>query len=704
MYNPATSRVFYYEYTDITYGFSRCYFTVIYYYIPSGYQKIIAMKNITKFSIAALVFATFASHAQTKPARQFGQAASRCGSTEYENLLLQKDPTRKDIQQFEQWLSPKVAHAKRKRLQKDGNDTNEVLTIPVVVHIIHDGDAIGQSENIADGQILSQITVLNQDFRKMEGTPGFNTNPVGADTGIEFCLAKRDPQGFYTNGIKRYKRNVSALTFSQMEELKTQTQWDPERYLNLWVVQSVSMDGGQLLGYAQFPVNSGIDGLDNLGTPITANTDGVVLAYGAFGSEDIYPAGNYFPGSDKGQIAAHEVGHFLGLRHIWGDMPNCNGTDFCDDTPVAAGPNSDCPPPGWDTCLQNPGFDMIQNYMDYTNDVCRNVFTLDQKDRMLAVLANSPRRASLLTSNACQPGITLSNDGSFNILNVNTQCSTSFTPQILLENYGNNAITSATITYAFDEGTSQVFNWTGNLAIGGNLTISLPETSTDIGHHVLNANLTTVNGTTDPNLLNNVDTRPFSIAGSYNTQQIILTIQPDNFSDETYWELKAGDGSIVASVVTISFQNPETTITVNNGECYSFTMYDWMGDGMCCTNGEGFYTLKTSGGILIAEGGEFTDKDETKFRIDTTLGNAVFNSSGNVKLYPNPANDILNIAVTNTNPPESYVVYNSLGQVMDNGNITSAPEAIDISAYAKGVYFVRLATGSELTTLQFVKH
>lgn len=662
------------------------------------------MKNITKFTIAALAFATFASHAQTKPARQFGQVSSPCGSTEYENLLLQKDSSRKSIGQFEKWLAPKVAAARSKRLQKNGNGTNEVFTIPVVVHVIHDGDAIGQNENIADGQVLSQITVLNQDFRKMEGTPGFNTNPVGADTGIEFCLAKRDPQGFYTSGIKRHKRNKSVLTLDEMEELKTQTQWNPEKYLNIWIVQAVTMDGGQVLGYAQFPTDSGLDGLEDTGAPITANTDGLVMAYGAFGSSDLYPQGTYFPGSDKGQITPHEIGHFLGLRHIWGDMPNCEGSDFCDDTPVAAWPNFECPAPGWDSCPQSPGVDMIQNYMDYTNDICRNVFTLDQKDRMLAVLANSPRRASLLTSDACQPGIVLSNDGSINILNADIQCSTSFTPQIKLTNNGNNIITSAAITYAFNDDTETIYNWAGNLDVGGQATIMLPEFSASIGHHVLDAELTTVNGTEDPQFSDNADSRNFTIGGAYNTQQVILTIQADNFSDETYWELKDSSGSMVASVVTISFQNPETIITVNNGECYSFTMYDLMGDGICCTNGEGFYNLKTEEGVLIAQGGEFTSSEETKFKIDTTLGNTVFSTEGNIKLYPNPANSILNIAFTDVDMPQSYTIYNNLGQVMAKGNVTSALQALDIASYANGVYFVKLTKGESATTLQFIKH
>jgi hypothetical protein len=665
------------------------------------------MKNITKFIIAALVPLTFSGHAQTGPARHFGQQQfTPCLSTEYESLLLQRDPSRKATQQFEQWLAPKTALAKAKRLQKNGQD-NEPITIPVVVHIIHDGDAIGQDENIADGQVLSQITVLNQDFRKMEGTPGFNTNPVGADTGIEFCLAKRDPQGYYSSGIVRHNLGDSSMSMDEIEIIKTQTQWDPEKYLNIWVVNSIVLEGGmQSSGYAQFPTNSGIEGLDDLGLPITANTDGVVLVNGCFGSEDIFPSGIYFPGTEKGHIAAHEIGHFLGLRHIWGDGSDCTATDFCNDTPAAAQPNLVCAGLDWDSCPDRPGIDMVENYMDYTSDICKNIFTLDQKDRMLAVLANSPRRGSLLTSNACEPGLILDNDGSINTIGIDAFCDTSFTPSVELTNIGNNAITATAVSYNLDGGTASVYNWTGNLAAGQHTTLSLPEITTTAGQHSLNVSLSSVNGAADLHLPNNSDTQPVSFAKTFNTQKITITIMTDFYGEDTSWRLFDSNGNTVASAANfLSEQQTATVVDVISGECYNFTIYDSMYDGICCLYGDGFYKLEATDGTLIAEGGSFKNIDSRLFRIDTTLGTDNFDRLSNVSLYPNPTGSILNIAMPDgATMGGTYSIYNNLGQLIGSGELLTNQQTIDVSGFAKGSYFIKLITGDTSKTLKFIKN
>jgi len=101
-------------------------------------------------------------------------------------------------------VSSKIEEAK---LRRGTNDVNTVITIPVVIHIIHNGDAVGANENITDAQALSQITVLNQDYRKMVGTPGYNTNPVGADMEIQFVMAQRKPDNVTpTNGIDRVQK------------------------------------------------------------------------------------------------------------------------------------------------------------------------------------------------------------------------------------------------------------------------------------------------------------------------------------------------------------------------------------------------------------------------------------------------------------------------------------------------------------------
>ncbi|KAF2520083.1 T9SS type A sorting domain-containing protein [Flavobacterium salilacus subsp. salilacus] len=685
-------------------------------------------KIITKaaFSFIALTFAFIgnAQEKQGKKARIFGKGITevkRCGTTEYEALLQQKYPKRATTEKFEQWLAPKVNAIKTQRLASSGvtpPSTNVVVTIPVVVHVIHNGDPIGTDENLATAQILSQITVLNQDFRRKINTPGYNTNPVGADMEIEFCLAQRDPDGIATTGIVRY--NLGGNDGWDIEDiestLKPQTQWDPEQYLNIWIVDYMYVFGGELAGYAQFPTNSGLEGIDGLGQADAAETDGVVVGHRYFGSSDIYPEGTYdSEGRDKGRTSSHEIGHFFGLRHIWGDG-DCSADDFCADTPVAAGPNQGCPS-GTDSCPSSPGNDMIENYMDYTDDVCQNIFTVNQKDRMAAVLLNSPRRVSLITSLGCVPGMVYELDGSLDMNGIqNTACNNIITPSVILTNTGNAPITSATISYNMDNEETAEYNWEGNLANNEDVTIELPAYTLTSGQHTFTATLTAVNETTDDINTNNTATGSFDIANSFDTEQIIVTVMTDGFGDETVWALlDSNDEPIVSNINLNDPFNSEfygnnqlytQTINVENNQCYSFAILDFEGDGICCEYGNGYYTVTTPNGDIIAQGGDFTDSETTPFGINTILSdNTPVNSAKTIKLYPNPANSVINIAVSESaSLPESYSIYNSLGQLVGNGIITSANTNVNISNYADGMYFIKVNKGSTETTLRFIKY
>ncbi len=266
-----------------------------------------------------------------------------------------------------------------------------VYRIPVIVHVVHNGEEIGTGANISEAQVRSQIDVLNEDFRKMTGTNGFSEN--GVDTQIEFYLAETDPDGnaLAETGIHRYDGGLpvwpTGLATTVDSRLKPATIWDPNRYFNIWTVNFGGFVGRNLLGYAQFPSSSGLPGLnDNEGS---AETDGVVVGYKYFGSAE---KGN-FPDLNEtynlGRTCTHEVGHWLGLRHIWGDG-DCLVDDFCEDTPTSNEPNYSC-----EEHFSCGSRDMIENYMDYTTDQCMNVFTQNQKDRMIQVLKNSPRRNSL---------------------------------------------------------------------------------------------------------------------------------------------------------------------------------------------------------------------------------------------------------------------------------------------------------------------
>ena len=323
----------------------------------------------------------------------------RCATTEH-NKSLQNSKLAPSDEEFEKWLAPKVAEIKNKRNQRALPTT---IVIPVVVHIIHNGDAVGTGENISLAQALSQIQVFNEDFGKLAGTPG---DGAGVDTDIQFCLAQIDPNGNPTNGIVRHNLGAASFDSAAVEAAKAATIWDPTKYLNMWTF-NFGGDLAGVLGYAQFPTGSGLAGMptgdcfDDSGSG--ASTDGVVCSYDTWGSSS-YATGAFNPPYDKGRTMTHEVGHMFGLRHIWGDG-GCGVDDFCDDTPLSDAANFGCPTTN--SCTDTPvDFnDQVQNYMDYTDDTCMNIFTQDQKDRMLAVLMNSPRRDDLLVSTVCTSSV-----------------------------------------------------------------------------------------------------------------------------------------------------------------------------------------------------------------------------------------------------------------------------------------------------------
>lgn len=357
-------------------------------------------KNITLrgAALAAFLSVSFMSQAQEQP-RKFGKIPLtvseygyiNCATTENEQILRENNPKRETSAQFESWIAQKIQEESQNRNPKSGN---AVYTIPVVVHIIHNGDAIGQNENISDQRVFDQIRVLNEDFGSIAGTNGEDLSGLGGDTGIRFCLASLDPNGAATNGIDRYNGGKDFYKNNgEVQNIKAETSWDPTKYFNIWVVNwnGQQSELNDLLGYAQFP-QSNLPGI--VGQGGSSDTDGVAISYRNFGF-NISGSAPY----NLGRTTTHETGHFLGLRHIWGDTGGCNSTDYVDDTPVAEQENRGCNE-STDSCPQ-PGNDMVQNYMDYTNDACMYLFTTGQATRMKVVLNNSINRKTLYTSGVC---------------------------------------------------------------------------------------------------------------------------------------------------------------------------------------------------------------------------------------------------------------------------------------------------------------
>ncbi|MFN6943751.1 MAG: M43 family zinc metalloprotease [Cytophagaceae bacterium] len=320
----------------------------------------------------------------------------RCYTQEYQQYLYEQNPGLKEkTEKFEKIIAEKARELKSMRMD-EGNAFPEIFTIPVVVHIIHNNaeGTIGGAgnRNISDEQILSQIQVLNQDFRKIPETMGFNDHPVGADTKVEFCLATTDPQGNVTNGIRRVYSSRNSFGMEDDRLLSELSYWPSDQYLNIWVTNL----SGNFLGYAKLPHGSGLNGLGSIDEG--AEVDGVVINFRAFGALGTARAPYHF-----GRTTTHEVGHWLGLRHIWGDV-RC-GNDFVNDTPRHENANHNCTEKFSD-CAETgiPIREMIENYMDYTNDECMNIFTIGQSNRMRIVLENSPRRAALRFSSGCCGG------------------------------------------------------------------------------------------------------------------------------------------------------------------------------------------------------------------------------------------------------------------------------------------------------------
>jgi Pregnancy-associated plasma protein-A len=247
----------------------------------------------------------------------------------------------------------------------------KMITVPTVVHVVYKRPA----ENISDAQVKSQIAVLNKDFRatnpdKSKVPPVWKS--LVADANVKFALAKKDPKGKASTGITRTQ--TTRDSFGTGNAVKKATQggadaWPTDRYLNIWVCNLAE----SLLGYAQFP-----------GGP--AATDGVVILYTAFGTSGVAAAP-----FNLGRTATHEVGHWLNLRHIWGDRNDCGGTDFCTDTPNQQLPNTGKPTFPHMTCNNGPNGDMFMNYMDYVDDDTMFMFTATQVTRMNATLAG-PRK------------------------------------------------------------------------------------------------------------------------------------------------------------------------------------------------------------------------------------------------------------------------------------------------------------------------
>ena len=280
----------------------------------------------------------------------------------------------------------------RQEASRGSRNADEVYRIQTVVHIVYST----AQQNLPDSLVYSQIEVLNRDYRRLnpdtvDTRPDFL--PVAADTKIEFVLATIDPDGNPTSGITRTQGNPGFLGFNPFNDnVKASSTggkdpWPTDRYLNIWVCDILF--GLGVLGYAFPPAD-----LPNwpAGTGTDSAKQGVVIHFASFGKNNPYAISPEVAG---GRTAVHEVGHYLGLRHVWGDDQGAcagaanAGSDGIDDTPDTGDSQQQQCNLNSNTCgAGNAGDlpDMIENYMDYSDERCQNMFTVEQVALMRSIL------------------------------------------------------------------------------------------------------------------------------------------------------------------------------------------------------------------------------------------------------------------------------------------------------------------------------
>jgi hypothetical protein len=479
-------------------------------------QNRTALKKFTLL-FGALLFFFATSNAQLHSAgeKSASESTRRCATMDRVDILMQNVPEMKAASQRSGIIPAPISTPSSFR-------TGAIVTIPVVVHIV-----LPNPNSVTDADVNSQIQRLNLDFSGLnaDSTNAGAFQSVRGHSEIRFTLARRSPTGTLTTGIQRRASNTGSNVNLATDPIKVTASggldaWNTTEYFNIWVGNDASGQG--VLGYAQFP-----------GTG-SAAMDGVFLNYQAFG--DV--ACNNIPIYNRGRTGTHEVGHYLGLFHIWGDEGGCNGDDFrplsavgstCNlpvtlanppgqgntpadigDTPNQAGATTNCPAGTvTDACSNTAPGKMYQNYMDYTQDNCYSMFTKKQVARMQWVLDNC--RAGLKTSlGATPPAGAITRDaapaasvnpggseqvGCGSIIYPSTiTCAGAFSPKVRIINNGLNQLNSVTVGMIVNNGAPTTVNVNPNLAFGATAVVTFPSINVTVGSYTFKYYTTNANG------------------------------------------------------------------------------------------------------------------------------------------------------------------------------------------------------------------
>ncbi|HSY60631.1 MAG TPA: T9SS type A sorting domain-containing protein [Cytophaga sp.] len=595
----------------------------------------------------------------------------RCGSEAYLNHLKATQPEAyKQITDFQQRIA---SHQLQSQSLRTSTSTDTIIPIPVVIHVIHNNAAgiIGgtNNTNITDAQAISQITVLNNDYQRLNidsvNTPA-GYKPIAANVKLQFCLANRDPNGLYTTGITRNYYNQTNYSVSDANLLSSIAYWPSDQYLNIWVCDL----SGSVLGFAQPPGASGVPGLG--GSDGAAATDGVTIDYKAFGT-----TGTLFSRYNLGRTATHEIGHWFGLLHPWGnyDSGDCSLTDYCTDTPPCANAFESaypgCSVAAPVVCVPAR---MVQNYMDYSDDGCMNLFTQDQKSRMRTTIEFSTRRYALLSSLGC---CSISNlvvtpyEKSFEDGSITSDGWTTINPN-----------SSSTYTKGFELSNTSAFN-NGSYAISvtnDSIYSALDATTHKYVFSYVSPYLN-LKTTQNPKLRFNWAYSPLTNNGT--TDSIVVSISEgcaDNFIPLQIFYGSSFTSTTDPRAAFIPDATEWSTIEIN------LSAY---------TNNAGV-RIKC---VAYSKGVNTFYIDN----INILQSSYVFKAN----VFPNPTNDVLNIkTIFDGTKTIDYTIYNMLGQLIlkaTDQDVYSYTKQFDLTSLAGGVYLVQVSDGSKKLIYKIVK-
>lgn len=600
------------------------------------------------------------------------------------------------------------------------SQSNHIKVIPVVVHVIHNNG----TENISNAQIISQIQILNEDYRKIAGTNGDGN---GVDTEIEFCLAKITPDGKCTDGIVRVQSTLTVHQTVRNQQLMALSHWDPNRYLNLYVVKSIN--GSGILGYASFP-----------GGP--PNEDGFVCVHNYFGNTGT-------ASSSLGRTATHECGHWFGLYHTFNGgcgVDTCLDGDYVCDTPPVASPNFGCPT--INSCSNDiPNLnDQKENYMDYTNDACKSIFTAGQKVRAQTALntvrttiwqpANvtatgcdsayvSPPCPAVAdftsngqaicvnntvlftnrslnnctayqwyfpggipaTSTAINPTVTYTAIGSYNVSLVATNING--TDSVTQTNYITVSTPPVGQPLPYSEGfETSVFPPNG-------ITIDNPDAGitwerdtvavqyAGVGSAKINNLINTNYGQVDAMILPNLDLTSFTVTPYVSFRWAYAKSDP-NYSDELAVQISTDCGVNFTQI----FYRTGSTMTTGATQTTPY-IPDSNTVWKLCNVSLGAYATSDHAIIKILN---VTDGGNNLYIDNINIGNSAvgiadnLTTGGFLNIYPNPVNDYLTIL--SSEELNTIVIYNTIGAVVFQTKSRVRKEQIDISGLPPGVYII----------------